>query len=73
MADKDPRYEIENDEMKETMRRLGGVINELLPDGWGFTIFLFEYNGESMFWMSSAERADMIKALREFIRKNEGM
>jgi hypothetical protein len=72
MPDKDPRFEIENDEMKDTMRRLGIQVNKTLPQGWGFTIFLFEYSGSSMFWISSANRQDMIKALREFIKKEEG-
>lgn len=72
MTDKDPRYEVDNPTMKQVMTQIAGFIAGLLPKEWGFGLFIFEFKGESFFWISDANRADMIKALREFIRKEEG-
>ena len=71
MPDNDPRFEVENAEMKETLRKMGLVISKSLPPGWGFGLFLFEFSGRSFFWISNADRKDMIKALREFIAREE--
>lgn len=72
MTNKDPRYEIENEEIKQLLYALAETINRITPPGWGFTIMLFEYEAEAFFWLSSADRKDMIKALREFIQREEG-
>ena len=72
----DPRYEVVNPAVEAKLKELGGLLGKALedfpsPQKWGFGLFLFEYgeNG-SMFWISSAERGAMFKALQEFIQKN---
>lgn len=56
------------DEIREAGNRLGEVVGRALPPGWGFGLFLFTYGpGGSMFWISSARRDDMAKALSEWI------
>jgi len=77
MTDNDPRYEIEDAEMKRALRKLAMMINEILSDETsgrrlGFALQIFEFEGPAFFWISNANRADMIKALREFIRREEG-
>lgn len=67
----DPRFEIKNDEITEILRRVGTSVNKEMPDGWGFGLFIFQFRGEGFFWISDANRADMIKALREFIKREE--
>lgn len=57
----------------EDVQRLGNVIGSAvgraLPAGWGFGLFLFTYGeGGTMFWLSSAQRDDMVKALQEWMR-----
>lgn len=73
MNENDPRYEVDDPEMKETLQNLGVLLAKNLPPNWGFGLFLFTYGpGGSMFWISSADRSDMMKALREFMQKEEG-
>lgn len=56
------------DDVKETGNRLGGVIGNSLPPGWGFGLFLFTFGPDgTMFWISNAQRSDMVKALSEWI------
>lgn len=48
-----------------------------MPDGWGFTLLMFNYGvgeklGDGLFYLSSANREDMIATMREFIAKEEG-
>ena len=71
MVDKDPRYEINNPEIKQVLLNLGAVLKKNLPDGWGFTLFLFEFSDESFLYLSSANRNDMIKIIREFIQREQ--
>lgn len=37
---------------------------------WGFGLFLFSMEGPEFTWISNAQRADMVKALKEFIERN---
>lgn len=56
------------DDVRETGNKPGKIIGESLPAGWGFGLFLFTYGpGGTMFWISSAQRSDMINALSEWI------
>lgn len=68
----DERFEIQNEEIKSKLRFIGSNIDEQLPEGWGFGLFIFSYgeNG-AMFWLSSAQREDMIKSLKEWISHQE--
>lgn len=66
----DPRYEVSNPLLKKRLLSLGRTIRESLPEGWGFTLFLFSYgvNGD-LFYLSSAKREDMIVTIKEWLRK----
>jgi hypothetical protein len=56
--------------INETAHELGGRGNGgKLPDGWGFALLVFTYGGGTMTYISSAQRADMILAMQEFLRK----
>jgi hypothetical protein len=51
---------------------MAALIDEHIPDGCGFTLFLFDYSvGGSMFYMSSAERAGSVQAIKEWIAREE--
>jgi hypothetical protein len=57
--------------MRPVLQRLGGVIGEALPAGWGFNLLLLQYGeGGSLFYISSAERQDVIAVMREYISRN---
>ncbi len=64
-------YEIDNPEIQAKLRKIAELIGRDMPPGWGFTLLLFEFTpGDSLFYISSAQRPDMIKTMQEFIRRN---
>ena len=69
----DARFHERNDEIEKLLRDIGHRLKDRMPEGWGFTLFLFDYvkpTGESgaIFYISSARRDDMRKSLEEFLR-----
>jgi hypothetical protein len=66
-------YEVRNEEVEQVLRRLGRELKEEMPPGFGFTLMIFSYEEHegAMFYLSSASRNDMVKAMREFIAKFE--
>lgn len=68
----DERYEVKNDDMKRQLHDISAAIDAGLPEGMGFGLFLFEFGpGGAMFWMSNAQRADIVASLKEWIAKQE--
>jgi hypothetical protein len=68
----DERFEIQDEDAARRLRTLAGMIEDELPDGWGFGLMLFTFGeGGVMFWISNAQRADMVKTMKEWIAKNE--
>lgn len=37
---------------------------------WGFALMIFSFDGPEFTWISNAQRADMVKAMQEFISRN---
>lgn len=70
-----PSYEVRHATAERKLREIGRMLKDTMPTGWGFTLFIFEYGDEvdkgSMFYLSSSEREDMLKVLKEFIAKQE--
>lgn len=68
-------YEVHHAGAERVLRDIGRMLKDVMPPGFGFTLFIFEYGDEvdkgSMFYMSSSDRNDMIKVLKEFIAKQE--
>lgn len=69
-------YEVHHAGAERALRSIGRFLKDTMPPGFGFTLFIFSYQGSpadpgSMFYLSSSERADMIRALKEFIAKQE--
>lgn len=63
-------YEVKDAPIQDRLRQMGRAIQRGLPPGWAFTLFLFTLGeGGSMFYLSSAERTSMLKALHEFIAR----
>jgi hypothetical protein len=57
-------------DIQRTMKGLGTKIGEALPDGWGFNLLIFTYGeGGSLFYISSAQRSDVINVMKEFIKR----
>ena len=66
-------YEVRNAEIEKQLKEIGGSIAKSLPEGWGFTLFIFSFGeGGSTFYLSNAERGDMMQALEEFMDRQAG-
>jgi hypothetical protein len=62
--------ELRNPVIEAKLAEIAKTIGGSLPDGWGFTLLLFEYKqGGSLFYTSSAQRAGIIATMREFITR----
>lgn len=68
-------FEVKDGPVIEQMRDLGNRIHGALEAGrykrkMGFALFLFEFGEEgACFYISDAQRADMLKVLLEFIER----
>ena len=63
-------FEVENNEIKNSMQKIGKIIAMALPKGWGFTLLIWSKGeGGSMFYISNGNRQDVIASMREFIEK----
>jgi hypothetical protein len=66
------RYEVRNAEVEKLLQSIGRTVKGALPPGYGFTLLLFGYTpNNELFYVSSAQRQDMINTMREFIAKFE--
>jgi hypothetical protein len=58
-------------ELRDSMNRVGRLLGQTF-EGRGFALFVFDYWPDgTMNYLSNADRADMLVALREFIAVNE--
>ncbi len=65
-------FNIRDPHIEELMKKIADTIADRMPDGWGFNLMLFEYGeGGSLFYISSAQRPDIINVMKEFIKRNE--
>jgi len=64
-----PQSDAEADEtVKGQLQRFGRYIDKDLPYGWGFVLLCFPYGPEGrMNYIANAERADVVRAMYEFI------
>lgn len=57
-------------ELAPIMKRLGQVLGDALPDGWGFNLLAFTFGtGGNLFYISNAQQEDVLAVMKEFIRK----
>jgi hypothetical protein len=58
------------EEVVVKLNALGRLLKDETPEGWGFTLLMFrigEGEGHRMNYLSSANRDDMLKALKELV------
>ena len=72
-------YNVRSPAIESALRELASHIKTQVPDGFGFTLLIFSYGQTglakegpegSMFYISSAQRQDMVRAMKEFIQRN---
>lgn len=61
------------DEAKQrALRTLATLIDDEVPEGMGFAVFLFDFGPKgALFYLSSAERRDVVSVLKEWIAREE--
>lgn len=64
-------YNVRDPEIEAKLKHLARLIKGNLPDDWGFMLMLFSYgeNGTT-FYISSAQREDVVNVMKEFIQRN---
>jgi len=75
MLTPDERYEVRNEEIERQLRTLGTLIDEEVPEGWGWGLFLVPFGDNepepkgkgAVFWISNSERQGMIDAIKGWI------
>jgi hypothetical protein len=57
---------------REGLRRVADAARSALPPGVGFALFVFDFGEKgNLAYVSTAARADMLKAIREWLEKAE--
>lgn len=65
-------YTILDPDIEKQLREMGRNLKAQMPDGWGFALLMFTYGeGGSLFYLSSGERANMVKVMEEFIAREK--
>jgi hypothetical protein len=60
--------EQEDQKVRADLQALGRHVDHQLPYGWGFVVLAFPFGADSrMNYISNAERADVVRAMYEFI------
>jgi hypothetical protein len=58
------------EEIRPVLERIGHQVGDDLPEGWGFALFLFTLGvGGHTFYIATCDRADVVTALHDFIRR----
>lgn len=58
--------------MEAKAREVGLLIGPVMPEGAGFCLFVFSFgDGGWMTHVSNADRADLVKAMREWLERAE--
>jgi hypothetical protein len=61
-------------EVRERMNEIARLIDGALPRGFGFVLLVFKFGRAGfMNYISNTERADVVRAMKEFVAKEEGV
>ncbi len=62
----------EEEKCQKALKEIGALVRSALPAGIGFTLLVFSFDDDGfMTYLSTAQRAGMIKAMREMIARLE--
>ena len=70
MSEKETKDEI----VKQRMQKIGKCVDGLLPIGYGFVVLGFKFgdeNGRELMYVSNSNRQDIVKVMKEWIKKTE--
>lgn len=67
--------ESEEEYIKGKLQNIAQNIDKELPEGFGFALLTFKFNTKpdtsELMYVSNADRQDIVKAMKEWIEKNE--
>lgn len=67
--------ENEEEHIKGKLQNIAQNIDKELPEGFGFALLTFKFNAEpdtsNLMYVSNANRADIVKAMEEWIEKTK--
>ena len=65
--------EREDEKVRADMQKLAHFLDQQLPYGWGFVFLAFPFGeGGRMNYVANANRADVVRAMYEFIEATKG-
>lgn len=75
----DERYQVRNKEIERALRTLAALIDEEVPEGWGWGLFLVPFGVNeaapkgmgAVFWISNSEREGMMDCVQGWIDDNK--
>lgn len=60
-----------NEQVEFALREVAEYAKTRMPMGLGFTLLMFDFGeGGNMFYISNAQREDVLKSMEEFLEKN---
>ena len=63
------QFEVQNAEAEALLTNIGRKIVDALDGKMHFALLLFEKDSDGLFYTSNCQRADIVKAMQEFIKK----
>ena len=68
-----PDIKQQMERVKARLQKIAKMVENKLPRGWGFAVFAFTFDDvhRNMQWVSNADRASMIKTMREMADRLE--
>ena len=61
-------FEVRNEEVEQTLHRLGSSMRENMPEGWGFSLLIVKKGeGPGIFYTSNMNRQDMVRTMQDFV------
>jgi hypothetical protein len=75
----DERYQVRNEEVERALRTIATLIDEEIPEGWGWGLFLVPFGEHkaspqgqgAVFWISNSEREGMMDSVQGWIDDNK--
>jgi hypothetical protein len=62
-----------DDWVRDQMQKIASLVDEEIPQGWGFAVFVFPLDGRQgrTNYVSSGRREDILIMLRKFLERHE--
>ena len=71
MNEQHNHYDVRDKVIEDKMKELATKISSFLPKSWGFNLLIFEYNQKdgAVFYISSAEKQNVIEMLEKEVER----